>query len=223
MLYGRRRGRRLRPGRQRLLAERLPGISIALPAAGERLDPATLFAGDPGDIWLEIGFGAGEHLAWQAEHHPDVGLMGCEPFVTGVAKLLGEVAGRSLGNIRVLMDDARVLLSALPDRCIGRVFILFPDPWPKKRHHRRRIVGAETLRELGRVMRPGAELRVATDHIDYGRWILAHGLAEPAFEWLANRADDWRRRPGDWPETRYEAKAAAAGRKCLYFRFRRRS
>ena len=205
-----------------MLAELLPTVAVALPPAGDRLDPQALFGSAARDVWLEIGFGAGEHLAWQAEHHPDVGLLGCEPFITGVARLLGEIAARGLGNVRLLADDARVLLKALPDRSVGRVFILFPDPWPKKRHHRRRIVGSETLRDLARVMRAGSELRIATDHPEYGRWILAHTLAEPAFEWLAGCADDWRRRPSDWPATRYEIKAGAAGRKCLFLRFRRR-
>jgi tRNA (guanine-N7-)-methyltransferase len=194
---------------------------LSLPDAGRRLDGA-LFNEPVDDIGLEIGFGAGEHLAWQAEAHPGMGWIGCEPYRHGVASLLAKWPAAARGRLRVVVDDARVLLAALPDACLGRAFILFPDPWPKKRHHRRRVVQAETFAQLARVLRPGAELRLATDHAEYGRWILALGLAEPGFEWLAERAADWRERPAGWPETRYESKAKAAGRKCLYLRFRRR-
>ena len=194
---------------------------LPLPDAGGTL--AAPFFGEPvADVGLEIGFGAGEHLLWQAETHPDMGWIGCEPYRHGVASLLAKWPEAARGRLKVVVDDARVLLAALPDACLGRAFVLFPDPWPKKRHHRRRVVQAETLRQLARVLRPGAELRLATDDAEYGRWILARALKEPGLEWLAERALDWRQRTEDWPETRYEAKAIAAGRRCLYLRFRRR-
>ena len=220
-VWGRRQGPKLRPGRRRLLDERLPDLSVTLPEQG-RLDPQALFGPGERPVWLEIGFGGGEHLAAQAEAHPEVGLIGVEPFVTGVARLLSLVEERGLGNVRVLADDARLLLAALPDASIERAFVLFPDPWPKARHHKRRIVNRATLAEMARVMRPGAELRLATDDPDYARWMLEAALAEPRLDWLAERAADWRERPTDWPPTRYEAKAITAGRRPAFLRFRRR-
>lgn len=211
----------MRQGRQRALEELLPELGIEL--AGEApLDPSTLFPKAPHDVWLEIGFGGGEHLAWQAVHHPAVGLIGCEPFVNGVARLLSLVAERNLDNVRVLPDDARPLLDRLAPGSIGRAFILFPDPWPKARHHRRRIVSEPVLDRLAAVMRAGAELRLATDDMDYLRWMLERLLAHPAFEWMAEGPEDWRARPQDWPATRYEEKALRQGRRPVYLRFRRR-
>ena len=155
-----------------------------------------LFAATPRAVWLEIGFGGGEHLAALAAAHPEVGLLGVEPFINGVAKLLRAIEDRGLGNVRILMDDARLLLKALPGDSIERAFVLFPDPWPKLRHHKRRIVNTETVAELARVIRPGGELRLATDDPDYARWMLAAMLAERRFAWLAERAADWREPPG---------------------------
>jgi tRNA (guanine-N7-)-methyltransferase len=174
------------------------------------------------DVWLEIGFGAGEHLAEQAEHHPEIGIIGCEVFEDGIVRLLGEVVRRRLGNIRLFADDARLLLAALPSNSIGRVFILFPDPWPKRRHHKRRLIAPATLDLLAEAMSDGAELRLATDDRDYLAWMLEHTIAHPDFAWLARRPTDWRERPEDWPATRYEAKARAAGRMPAFLRFRRR-
>jgi len=173
------------------------------------------------DVWLEIGFGAGEHLAWQAEAHPDVGLIGAEPFVAGMAKLLSKIEQAKLSNIRLYTEDARDILAALPPASLGRVFILFPDPWPKTRHHKRRLIQTETLDALARVMKPGAELRLATDDRGYLVWALERLMAHPRFQWIARSAADWRARPADWPETRYEAKAVKAGRVCTYLRFLR--
>ncbi len=184
-------------------------------------DPLALFADTPRAVWLEIGFGGGEHLAALAAAHPEVGILGVEPFINGVAKLLRAIEDHELGNVRVLMDDARLLLKSLPENSIERAFVLFPDPWPKMRHHKRRIVNTETVTELARVIHPGGELRLATDDPDYARWMLAAMLAERQFAWLAERAADWRDRPGDWPPTRYEAKALAAGRRPVYLRFAR--
>jgi tRNA (guanine-N7-)-methyltransferase len=194
---------------------------VTLPESGA-FDPAALFDLRPREIWLEIGFGGGEHLAAQAAAHPDIGIVGCEVFENGIAKLLGEIARRDLANVRILTDDARLLLSALPPASIGRVFILFPDPWPKQRHHKRRIVTTQTLDTLAAVMTDGAELRLATDDVDYLAWMLARVPVHPAFAWLAEGPGDWRSRPADWPATRYEAKAIAAGRRPYFLRLRRR-
>lgn len=221
VLYGRRQGPKLRPGQRRLLETRLPALAFAV-RPGEPVEPATLFAPPPHAVWLEIGFGGGEHLAAQAAARPDVGFIGVEPFVNGVVKLLAAVGARGLGNVRVLMDDARLLLAALPDATIDRAFILFPDPWPKARHKKRRIVNPVTVAELARVVRPGGELRLATDDADYARWMLAAVLDDGRFDWLARTPRDWRHRPPDALPTRYEEKALAAGRRPVFLRFRRR-
>ena len=216
--YGRRRGRPLNAGRRRVLETVLP--ALLLPDGP--LDPAALFGFDIEDLWLEIGFGAGEHLAWQAGQHPRIGFIGAEPYMNGVASLAARVEAESLGNLRIHCDDATDVLDRLPENALGKVFILFPDPWPKARHRHRRIVADPLLDRLARVMRDGAELRLATDHIDYLDWMLERLTAHPAFLWMAACADDWRQRPDDWPETRYEAKARAAGVKSTYLRFARR-
>lgn len=213
-------GQRLRPGRRRLLDELLPGLSLSLPPADARLDRLAPF-GDDRPLWLEIGFGGGEHLAAQAAAHPEIGFLGVEPFVNGVARLLDLLDQQGSGNARILVDDARLLLAALPDASIERAFVLFPDPWPKLRHHKRRIVNAETVGELARVLAPGSELRLATDDADYSRWMLETMLADPRFIWLAEHAADWRSRTADWPATRYEMKALAAGRPPVFLRFAR--
>ncbi len=221
ILYGRRRGRPLHRGQQELIDTLLPRLAVTLPQ-GDTLDPTALF--DPGrrEIWLEIGFGGGEHLAAQAAAHRDIGMIGCEVFENGIAKLLGEIARQDLANMRILTDDARLLLAALPPASIARVFILFPDPWPKQRHHKRRIVTGPTLDTLAALMTDGAELRLATDDVDYLGWMLARVPVHPAFAWLAAEPADWRSRPADWPATRYEAKAIAAGRRPYFLRLRRR-
>jgi len=220
-LYGRRKGKKLRPGQQELLETQLPRLSIATPAEGERFDPHTLFP-DKKEVWLEIGFGAGEHLIWQARQHPQIGFIGCEPFINGLARGLGAAVQEGLHNIRFLQDDARLLLRALPERSIGRAFILFPDPWPKLRHHKRRLVATPTLDLLAAAMKDGAELRLATDDASYLPWMVEHATRHPAFEWLAEGPADWRTRPADWPPTRYEKKALAAGRRPAYLRLVRR-
>lgn len=221
-LHGRRRGRRLRPGLQRLLSDLYPQVRIELPVPDPPLDPAGLFPGAPVDIWLEIGFGGGEHLAWQAERHPNIGFLGAEYFVNGVAGLLRLIRDHELENLRILQGDGRDLLDALPANCLGRVFMLFPDPWRKMRHHKRRIVQRETLDRLADLMKDGAELRIATDHPEYLRWILERACAHPGFVWLARGPADWRTRPADWPPTRYEQKALGKGRRPTYLRFQRR-
>lgn len=189
------------------------------------LDPSPLFTSEatpgPDRIWLEIGFGAGEHLLDQAEAHPDVGFIGCEPFLSGVASTLAEIERRDLRNIRIAVDDARLLLRALPERSLERIFVLFPDPWPKARHRKRRIVNPATLAEMARLLVPGGELRLASDDPDYVRAMLLVVHAQGSFTWMAGSAADWRERPLDWPATRYERKALAAGRRPVFLRFRR--
>lgn len=241
--HGRRRGKKLRPHRSELIRTLLPRLALPVPAlpaqsppiqgrfwpsvrpgacGGGLLAPSALFGRQVSSVWLEIGFGAGEHLAAQAEARPDIGFIGAEPFINGVAALLSRIEARGLENVRILADDVRPLLYRLAPGSIGRAFILFPDPWPKPRHHRRRIVNGAVLDALARVLSPGAELRLATDHLEYARWMLAALVAHPDFEWTARRAADWRERPADWPATRYEAKARKAGLAPVFLRMRRR-
>jgi len=222
LLYGRRKGPKLSAHQERLLETLLPKLRLNLQAS---VDPKNYFSGRAiSDVWLEIGFGAGEHLLWQAEHHPDVGIIGAEPYISGIAKLLSKLAQSSDGhnkNICIHDNDARDILEALPDASLGRVFILFPDPWPKSRHHKRRFIQTSMLDVLARVMKPGAELRFASDDADYAAWTLERVIAHPVFAWTATRAQDWKTRPPDWPETRYEAKALHGPP--AYFAFRRRA
>ena len=216
--FGRRKGWKLRARQSGLMNSLLPQLLFA-PELGRA--PSEYFDAPVKDVWLEIGFGGGEHLAAQATANPDIGIIGAEPFVAGMAKLLGKIEESGAGNVRLYTEDARDILDALPEASLSRIFILFPDPWPKTRHHKRRIIQMETLNELARVMQAGAELRFASDDKSYVSWALERFMAHDAFAWTANEAADWRTRPGDWPETRYEAKAIGAGRRCTYLRLRR--
>ena len=200
--YGRIKGRTLRAGRASLLGETLPKLQLDLGAA---LDLKAL-APRAREVWVELGFGGGEHLAAQAKAHPDVVILGAEPFVNGVASLVRHVADLGVQNVRLHAGDGRELLAVLPDASVSRVYVLFPDPWPKTRHHKRRLINAETVAELARVMTPGAVLRFATDWADYLGWTLERFAGSPAFAWTAERADDWRTPPGDHVTTRYETK-----------------
>jgi len=195
-VYGRRRGRKLRPGQQELWRRLLPTLRVALPPPGT-LAPATLFDRPVEAVWLEIGFGAGEHLAYQAAAHPDCGVIGSEVFEPGIAHLLTEIKDRPLANVRLFIDDARLIIAALVPQSLGRAFILHPDPWPKERHKKRRIVSRETLDHLAVVLRDGAELRIATDDADYGEWIAERLAAHPDFAPLPTEP-----RPVDWPPRR---------------------
>ena len=218
--FGRRRGRALSARQASLWRELLPRLAVKASAA-ELADPLSLFSASVREVWLEIGFGGGEHLMWQAEQHPEAGILGCEPYQDGIVKVLSAISARGAGNIRLFADDARILLRHLPAASIARVFILYPDPWPKRRHWKRRLVSEGTLGELARIMLPAAELRIATDIGPYAEWILLAVRRQGSFRWTAEAAADWRRRGSDWPATRYEAKALRAGRPSSYFRFRR--
>jgi tRNA (guanine-N7-)-methyltransferase len=223
ILYGRRRGKPLRLGRREVLQRLLPELQV-LPAdyRNGALDPRGLFKREVRAVWLEVGFGAGEHLAAMAKAHPDVGFIGCESFINGVARLLTEIDQHGLDNIRIVMDDAGLLLDCLATGSIERAFLLFPDPWPKRRHNKRRFVEAKNIDAMARILANGADWRLATDHMDYCRWILDHLCAARQFQWLARRPGDWRLRPDDWPATRYEEKGIEAGRPPAFLSFRRR-
>jgi tRNA (guanine-N7-)-methyltransferase len=182
---------------------------------------AALFGHATQDICLEIGFGGGEHLAAQAAAHPATGFIGCEPFINGMAKALALIEAQSLDNIRLHFGDAGDLLAWLPAASLARVDLLYPDPWPKRRHWKRRFVQEARIAEFARVVRPGGAFRFATDWPDYAAWTLERLVRSPRFAWTAERADDWR---APWPgstRTRYEAKAVEAGRAPCYLVFRR--
>jgi tRNA (guanine-N7-)-methyltransferase len=219
-VFGRRRGRALRPGQRARISRLLPRLAITGAESGW-LDLEALFGVARPSVWLEIGFGGGEHLAQLAEQHRQTGFIGCEVFENGIAQLLAQIEQRRLDNIRIFADDARLLIAELPPASIERVFILFPDPWPKRRQHKRRIVSRGTLDGLAEIMTDEAELRLATDDGGYLCWMLEHVTAHPAFEWLARRPGDWRERPPDGPPTRYEEKARTAGRPPAFLRVRR--
>lgn len=219
-LYGRRQDKPLKPRQMRLMEDLLPRISMPDLETGV-IDLPALFP-QAEEIWLEVGFGGGEHLAWQAARNPNVGVIGAEPFVNGVGKLLGAVDDEKLENVRIHFGDARPLIEALPDASLSRLFVLHPDPWPKKRHFKRRMISPWFFAEAARLLKPGGELRVASDIPDYIRWTLMHAQNAPCFEWTAARASDWKVRPDDWPQTRYEAKARREGRPPAYLIFRRK-
>ncbi|WP_460020143.1 tRNA (guanosine(46)-N7)-methyltransferase TrmB [Magnetospira thiophila] len=211
-------GHPLSPAQQQRVDDLLPRLRLDLSGP---LDPAALFPRPMTELWLELGFGGGEHLAAQAAARPDVGFIGCEPFMNGVARCLADLEARGLDNVRLLDDDARKVFDVLPDASLDRVFVLFPDPWPKARHAKRRFIVPANLDLLARVMKDGAELRVASDHMSYIRWALGHLMDHPAFQWTARRPTDWRTRPADGQQTRYESKALARGDRCVYLTFTR--
>lgn len=218
-LYGRRQSKPLKKRQAALMESLLPRIAVPDPEKG----PIGLKALFPGkeQFELEVGFGGGEHLAAQALARPQAGFIGAEPFVNGVGKLLVHIDADGLDNVRIHFGDARPLMEALPEASLSSVYVLFPDPWPKARHFKRRIVSPWFFAEAARLVRPGGRLRVASDVDDYVRWTLMHAQDAPAFLWTAERAADWKTRPADWPETRYERKAVAAGRRPVYLEFRR--
>ena len=217
-LYGRRVGKPLRANQQALLDAQLASLSLA---GDGPLDLAQMFPG-ASKFAFEVGFGGGEHLAAQAQAHGDWGFIGCEPFLNGAAKLLAQIEEHQLGNIRVHVGDARDIIPRLPDRSLEAFYLLFPDPWPKVRHHKRRFVNPARIDDVARVLKPGGVFRVATDMMDYARWTLEHLMRHSAFRWSAEGALDWRNRPADWPATRYEQKALRDGRSCVYLQFIRR-
>ena len=219
--YGRRKGKPLKAARLGLIDDLLPELRIAAPET--TLDPRTLFSSPVTEVRMEIGFGGGEHLAQQALANPTVGFIGAEVFLNGVASLLRHVHELNLANVRVFNEDVRRLLPHLPDASLARVSLPFPDPWPKSRHAKRRFISPENLDEMARLIAPGGEFRVASDHPVYIEWTLLHVPRHPAFTWAAGSAEDWRTRPADSTPTRYEQKAFKEGRAPAFLNFRRHS
>jgi tRNA (guanine-N7-)-methyltransferase len=222
LFFGRRKGRALRPSMQRRLSEQLDPVCVPMdPVVAGGIDPKRWFPVTPRAVWLEIGFGGGEHLAWQAGANPDVAIIGCEPFVNGVASLLRHLEGVAGDRVRVHPDDARDVLDRLAPQSLERIFVLHPDPWPKRRHHGRRIIQHETIASLHDLLIPGGILRMATDDPGYLVWMLGRVTAHPGLRWTGARVADFRARPEDWPETRYENKARREGREPAYLEFRK--
>jgi tRNA (guanine-N7-)-methyltransferase len=220
-LYGRSRGKALRRRQSELLAELLPELAcdLAEPLASiESLFPEK----KKSETWLEIGFGGGEHLAELAKKRPNVGFLGCEPFINGMAKLLARIDEDQLTNVRLHLGDAMEAIGLLPNASLDRVYLLYPDPWPKRRHRKRRFASHESLSALARVMKHGAELRFATDIDDYAGWTLARIRERDDFYWAARSARDWLTPWEGWTSTKYESKAMAAGRKPVYLTFVRK-
>ncbi len=219
--FGRRKGHALRPRQAELFARLLPALAVDL-ATPAPADLRSLFPVAVETVRLEIGFGGGEHLIAQALADPHLGFIGCEPFVNGVAKLLAAIDAQAIRNIRVHHGDALELLAWLPARSLARVDLLYPDPWPKRRHWKRRFVQPERVAELARVLGPQGEFRFASDIPDYVAWTLSIVLRSGLFDWTAERADDWRLPWPDFARTRYEAKAVREGRTPCYLAFRTR-
>jgi tRNA (guanine-N7-)-methyltransferase len=214
-LYGRVQGHKLRAGQQALMDDFLP--TVAVPEGP--LDARTLF-GDDRSLQFEIGFGGGEHLAWQAQHAPTHGLIGCEPFVNGVVSAMLHIRDKALPNVRLHMGDALDALARLPDGSLDRVYLLHPDPWPKARHAKRRMMNPGPIAMIAAKLKPGGEFRFGTDHPIYCRWAMMQMDKSRDFEWQAKSASDFLVRPDDWPETRYERKARTVfGHDVWYFRY----
>ncbi len=220
-VFGRRKGHKLTARHAALMETLLPRLALDL--STRPTDLASLFPCPVEDVWLEMGFGGGEHMIGQSLAHPQIGILGVEPFVNGMAKALAAIAAQSLSNIRLHQGDAMELLDWLPRACLGRVDLLYPDPWPKRRHWKRRFVQDDKIVAIASALRPGGELRFATDISDYADWTLRHMLRSKDFEWTAVCADDWQRPWPGFAGTRYENKARREGRAPCYLTFRRTS
>jgi tRNA (guanine-N7-)-methyltransferase len=216
--FGRRKGKALRAGQKDLFGTLLPRLRVDL---ASDLTAQALFATPVRAMWLEIGFGGGEHLLKEARANPDIGFIGCEPFVNGMAKLLAAIERENLHNIRLYDADALDLLKHLPVAACERVYLLYPDPWPKRRQRKRRFVSDETVSLIARSLKPGGQFRFASDIDHYVGWTLAHLVRSSLFRWTAERADDWRLPWAGWESTRYEQKARREGRKSSYLTFER--
>jgi tRNA (guanine-N7-)-methyltransferase len=217
-VWGRRQSRPLKENQRQALADIWPHVSLEL-SPDAMINLPELFTPPLKDLWIEIGFGGGEHLAAQAALHPNIGFVGCEPFVNGVASLIVQIQEQSLKNIRIVKDDARLLLARLPDQSVGRIFVLFPDPWPKKRHNKRRIIQDETVTSFARILKPGGVLMMATDDADYAQWMQNVMTTRSEFELTLHGRTSVYERPQDWPGTRYEQKGITHGRMPVYLAY----
>lgn len=223
-VFGRRLGRPLSTLRQRAIDDILPPLEITedMLARTEQLTAKDLFPATVKETWLEIGFGNGEHLSGLMRRHPENGYIGAEPFINGMSAFLLDIENEPQDRIRVLMDDAMLAVEALADQTLDGIYILNPDPWHKKKHHKRRIVRAENLAQFARVLKPGGQLVMSTDVPYLAEWMVTEAMNCPSFAWTANNASDWRTPPKDWITTRYEVKHAKGADKMVYLIFRRK-
>ncbi|MBT06235.1 MAG: tRNA (guanosine(46)-N7)-methyltransferase TrmB [Rhodospirillaceae bacterium] len=216
----------MRHGRAALVHDLLPVFCIDLVEEADgtvrQLNLAQMFGDEVKEIWLEVGFGSGENLVACAKHNPQVGIIGCDPFFEGVGKLISQIDTEKLENIRIYPGDARALLRALPPSCLSKLFALFPDPWPKRRHHKRRLFQTSFLDSVAGSLQDDGEVVFSTDHAEYARWVLGLFLESPYFAWEVRSADDWLQHPIGVVSTRYELKALREGRRSLFLRFRRK-
>ncbi len=218
--FGRRKGHKLRPSQARLFASLLPQLALDLSRpAPARLD--ALFPVPVGEVNLEIGFGGGESMIARAREQPDIGIIGVEPFVNGMGKALAAIESDGLRNVRLHFDDAAELMAWLPEGSLARIDLIHPDPWPKRRHWKRRFVQDAMVAQLGRILRQGGEFRFVTDIADYSAWTLQRFIRSKVFDWTAQCADDWRKPWPGFTATRYHAKAARAERPSCFLTFRR--
>ena len=220
--FGRRKGHKLRSHQADLIAGLLPRLAVDIGGQSPS-DIRALFDRPVEDVRLEIGFGGGEHLVAEAEAFPRLGFIGCEPYVNGMAKILAQIEARNIGNIRLIAGDAAELLAWAPPRSLARIDLIHPDPWPKRRHWKRRFVQDATVAGMARVLKPDGEFRFVSDIDEYCAWTLAHLLRAPEFAWTAERAKDWRAPWSDYTMTRYGRKAEREGRHAAYLVFRRRA
>mgnify|MGYP001289891837 CR=1 FL=1 len=215
----------MRHGRATLVQDLLPvfGIDIVKDTNGkvQQLDLSRIFGDGVREFWLEVGFGNGENLVECAKHNPQVGIIGCDPFFEGVGKLISRMNIAKVDNIRIFPGDVRDLLPALPSSCLSKFFALFPDPWPKKRHHKRRLFQKSFLGSIAESLRDDGQVIFSSDHAEYARWVLGLFLESPYFVWEAESAEDWLCHPKDVVATRYEHKARRLGRRSLFLRFQR--
>jgi tRNA (guanine-N7-)-methyltransferase len=218
--FGRRKGHKLRQHQAELIEHLLPHLALDI-ASGAPAKASEIFDPAVNDLRLEIGFGGGEHLAAEAQTFSTTGFIGCEPYVNGMAKILAQIETADIGNIRLFAGDAAELLAWLPKASLSRIDLIHPDPWPKRRHWKRRFVQDRTIAAMARVLKAGGEFRFVCDIDDYCAWTLSHLARSPDFVWLAERADDFRQPWAGYTMTRYGRKAAREGRKAAYLRFRR--
>ena len=223
-VYGRKLGRPLNASRQAALDDILPRVAIdeALLSENGDLAPSSLFQNRYEECWFEIGFGAGEHLSALIRRHPNHALIGAEPFINGMSSFLKDIEDEPKDNIRVHMDDAMMVANSLSDHCLDGMYVLNPDPWHKKRHHKRRIINQENLDCFARILKTGGQLIMSTDVPYLAEWMVTQASIHPAFEWTATCSEDWWNKPDDWIETAYETKKAKGADRMVYLLFQRK-
>jgi len=218
--YGRRKSKTLSPLRLEAMDSVMPYAEIILPKGDELIAPKSFFEKPVNDVRLEIGFGSGEHLIYQAINNSEIGFIGCEPFINGISALCLEIKKHNIKNIKIWSDDARILMLRIEKKSLDKIFLLHPDPWPKTKHHKRRFIQKESLDIIHNLLKENGQLRMATDHVDLAKWLLEKTYFHAGFKWEAESADDWCNPPDDWLETRYCEKGKTAGRPPVYLNFR---